>query len=147
MLLLRISTQVTKCAPPPRSPSSVQDAAPSLKQPCLKVSRCHASRDGAGPPEPGWLSHGHLGSRGQSIQTFGLHTPTAHELVSLKGLGFTDGWTPSLKINIDTQIGLLWGKIFVLFIFLSLPRIEGLVAHFCLPQVDIILLLVNLMMY
>lgn len=40
------------------------------------------------------------------------------------------------------------GKIlFYLFIFLSLPRIEGLVAHFCLPQVDIILLLVNLAMY
>ena len=87
------------------------------------------------------------GLSGPQRPNFGLHTPTAHELVSLKGLGFTDGWTPSLKINIDAQIGLLWGKIFVLFIFLSLPRIEGLVAHFCLPQVDIILLLVNLMMY
>ena len=75
---------------------------------------------GVGPPRTRLAFPWPSGLSGPQRPNFGLHTPTAHELVSLKGLEFTDGWTPSLKVNIDGQIGLLWGKISVLFVYFSL---------------------------
>lgn len=106
---------------------------PTAPQPQLRPRRSAsakaASPEGKQMPRQqgwGWPPRTRLalqlpsGLLGPQRPNFGLHTPTAHELVSLKCLEFTDGWTPSLKINIDAQTGLLWGKIFVLFVYFSL---------------------------
>ncbi|XP_043333734.1 phosphatidylinositol 3,4,5-trisphosphate 3-phosphatase TPTE2-like [Cervus canadensis] len=84
----------------PRRSASAKAASPEGKQMPHQQGWGWPPRTRLALPRPSGLS-------GPQRPNFGLHTPTAHELVSLKDLEFTDGWTPSLKINIDAQIGLL----------------------------------------